>query len=70
MLLSKVVAAIDLSALAGDCTENPVLLVESFESSCPRSATHFEKRCQHVAFAPDLEPHLAKLEAGQTEVLP
>ncbi len=32
----------------------------------PRAMTHYQGLCVHPAFAPDIEPYLAKLERGQS----
>lgn len=41
------------------------VLPETFTTDYPHTAAHFRKLRQHPAFAPDLESHLATLEAGQ-----
>lgn len=38
------------------------VLADDFDRTHPRAASHFARLRAHPAFAPDLEPHLAKLE--------
>lgn len=40
------------------------VLPEKLGDAFPRAAAHFASLRAHPAFAPDLEPHLAKLESG------
>ncbi len=39
-------------------------IAANIANSFPRAAQHFARLREHPAFAPDLAPHLAKLEAG------
>lgn len=46
-----------------------LILSRSFAESFPRAAAHFDRLRRHPDFAPDLEPHLCKLEAGHASLV-
>ena len=45
----------------------PILKAAAFDVVFPRAMAHFARLRQHSAFAPDVEPYLAKIERASAE---